>query len=119
MCHLVSSVTRWGLTSHESLGEKSSWCGKVNEEYLTIAEIAARLKVKPKTVKNKMASGIFRKGVHYFSPQGLGPRFKWSAVVAWLEETQNPEVVDDGDLIPMPRSYRLREVGPKKVSIAS
>jgi len=52
------------------------------EEYLTIAEVAARLKIKPKTVKNKMGSGIFRKGVHYFSAQGLGPGFKWSAVVA-------------------------------------
>jgi hypothetical protein len=27
----------------------------VNDEYLTIAEVAARLKIKPKTVKNKMA----------------------------------------------------------------
>jgi len=44
------------------------------EEYLTIAEVAARLKVKPKTVKNKMAAGIFQRGVHYFSPPGLGPR---------------------------------------------
>lgn len=88
------------------------------EEYLTIAEVAARLKVKPKTVKNKMAAGILRKGVHYFSPPGLGPRFKWSAVVAWLEETQKPEVKEDGDSIPMPRSYRLREAGTKKVSVA-
>ena len=44
------------------------------EEYLTITELAARLKVKPKTVKNKMAAGIFQRGVHYFSPPGLGPR---------------------------------------------
>jgi hypothetical protein len=56
------------------------------EEYLTITELAARLKIKPKTIKNKMALGIFQKGVHYFSPSGLGPRFKWSAVVAWLEQ---------------------------------
>ena len=55
------------------------------EEYLTIEEVAARLKLKPKTVKNKMAAGIFLKGVHYFSPEGIGPRFKWSAVQAWLE----------------------------------
>lgn len=89
------------------------------EEYLTIAEVAGRLKVKPKTVKNKMASGIFRRGVHYFSPPGIGPRFKWSAVVAWLEQTQKPDVEEEGDSIPMPRNYRLREVGTKKVSIAS
>jgi hypothetical protein len=56
------------------------------EEYLTIAEVAARLRVRPKTIKNKMAAGIFRRGIHYFSPGGIGPRFKWSAVVAWLEQ---------------------------------
>ena len=56
-----------------------------SEEYLTIDEVAARLKVSPKTIRNKMCSGIFRKGVHYLSPRGLRPRFKWSAVQAWLE----------------------------------
>jgi hypothetical protein len=55
------------------------------EEYLTIAELAHRLKIKPKTVQNKMASGVFRQGVHYFRPPGMGPRFKWSAVVSWVE----------------------------------
>jgi len=56
------------------------------EEYLTISEVAARLKLKPKTIKNKMAAGIFQRGIHYFSRPGISPRFKWSAVVAWLEE---------------------------------
>src|SRR5262249_17393498 len=79
------------------------------EDYLTIAEVAERLKVKPKTIKNKMAAGIFKRGVHYFSPVGLGPRFKWSAVVAWLEKGQEPEADHAADSIPMPRSYRLRE----------
>ncbi len=61
-----------------------------SEEYLTINEVAARLKVSPKTIRNKMASGTFRKGVHYFSPKGLRPRFKWSVVQAWLEEKDPP-----------------------------
>ena len=90
----------------------------MSEEYLTIGEVAARLKVKPKTVKNKMASGILRRGVHYFSPRGIGPRFKWSVVVAWLEETQKPEAEDDDGSIPMPRNYRLRGACQKKVGIA-
>jgi hypothetical protein len=89
------------------------------DEYLTIAEVAARLKIKPKTVKNKMASGIFQRGVHYFSPRGLGPRFKWSTVVAWLEQSQVPPTEAGVDSIPMPRSYRLREPFTKKVSITS
>ena len=77
------------------------------EEYLTIGEVAARLKVAPKTVRNKMASGVFRKGVHYIRPKGFGTRFKWGAVVALLEseETGTP----DEDSIPMARGYRLGE----------
>ena len=78
-----------------------------SEEYLTINEVAARLKLSPKTVQNKMVSGIFRKGVHYFRPRGLGPRFKWSAVQAWLEAEDRPAARDDDGLIPMARGYFL------------
>jgi hypothetical protein len=78
----------------------------MTEEYLTIQELSARLKIKPKTVKNKMASGIFRKGIHYLSPQGLRPRFKWSAIVAWLEEKDAP-LSEAADAIPMARGYLL------------
>ena len=90
----------------------------MTEEYLTIQELSARLKLKPKTVKNKMASGIFRKGTHFFSPPGLGPRFKWSAVVAWLE--QSPETVTEGDdSIPMARGYLLGTGKKKSVPLDS
>src|SRR4030095_6334751 len=84
------------------------------EEYLTISEVAGRLKLKPKTVRNKMASGVFRNGVHYVRPKGLGTRFKWGAIVAWLEqgETGTP----DEDAIPMARGYRLGE--PRKEPIS-
>lgn len=78
------------------------------EEYLTIGELAERLKLSRKSVQNKMAAGIFRKGVHYFSPRGLGPRFKWSAVVNWLEQGEAQASTDqDNDSIPMARGYRL------------
>lgn len=87
------------------------------EEYLTIAELAERLKIKTKTVKNKMAAGIFRKGVHYFSPPGLGPRFKWSAVIEWLEQSREPPTESDDDSIPMPSSYRLKEPWAKKLAL--
>ncbi len=79
-------------------------------EYLTISDLAYRLTVKPKTIKNKMASGIFRRGVHYFSPKGIGPRFKWSAVVAWLEGREREErkaTTGAEDGIPMARGYYL------------
>ena len=83
---------------------------KLPREYLTIGDLAYRLTVEPKTIKNKMASGIFRRGVHYFSPKGMGPRFKWSAVVAWLEEKEREErkaTAGDEDGIPMARGYYL------------
>ncbi|OGQ81665.1 MAG: hypothetical protein A3F90_01205 [Deltaproteobacteria bacterium RIFCSPLOWO2_12_FULL_60_19] len=83
------------------------------EDYLTITELACRLKVKPKTIRNKMSAGVFRKGLHYFSPGGLGPRFKWSAVVAWLEEQEGP-AKDEEDAIPMARGYRMGGYGEKK-----
>ena len=87
------------------------------EQYLTIAEVADRLKLTAKTIKNKMASGAFRLGVHYFRPPGMQARFKWSAVVTWLERGQEPTT--ESDSIPMPRSYRLRKSCNGKVSVAS
>jgi Helix-turn-helix domain len=79
------------------------------EEYLTISEVAARLKVTPKTVRNKMAAGVFRKGVHYVRPKGLGTRFRWGAVVAWLEQDETGRPDEASDAIPMARGYRLGE----------
>ena len=79
----------------------------MSEEYLTIAEVAERLKIKPKTIKNKMATGIFKRGVHYFSPAGLGPRFKWSAVVAWLEQSEQAATGSNSVSIPMARGYLM------------
>lgn len=88
------------------------------EEYLKITEIADRLKLTPKTIKNKMAVGAFRLGVHYFRPPGMEARFKWSAVVAWMEQSQEPGSESDADSIPMPRSYRLRKPCNGKLSVA-
>jgi hypothetical protein len=68
------------------------------EEYLTIAELSARLKIKPKTIKNKMAAHIFRRGIHYFSPVGLGPRFKWSAVIKWLEQDEESQLAQNDSI---------------------
>jgi hypothetical protein len=79
----------------------------MSDEYLTIGELGARLKLKPKTVKNKMAAGIWRKGVHYFSPPGLGPRFKWSAIVQWLEQSTEQTCPELEEAVPMARGYRL------------
>lgn len=84
-----------------ALPDNSQW----EDEYLTIAEVAARLKLKPKSVKNRMTSGIFIKGVHWFSPEGLGPRFLWSAVRAKIEAHEIEVRKKEAGAIPMSRGY--------------
>lgn len=87
----------------------------VEQEYLTIDEIAARLKCDRKTILNRMSSGIYREGVHYFRPEATkkngdrarcDPLFKWSAVVAWVEGREaKPE--QPAGVIPMRKGYSL------------
>jgi len=68
----------------------------------------------PKTIRNKIASGVFTEGVHYFRRKGIGTRFKWGVVVAWLEHKEAD--VSEVDSIPMARGYRLgkhaRKISP-------
>ena len=56
-----------------------------------------------------MAAGVFRKGVHYVRPKGLGTRFRWGAVVAWLEQDETGTPDEALDAIPMARGYQLGE----------
>jgi hypothetical protein len=62
----------------------------VTDEYLTVAEVATRLKVTPKTVRNRMYDGTWRRGEHWFVRAGIGPRFRWATLVAWLEDPAPP-----------------------------
>jgi len=88
----------------------------VDQEYLTIDEIAARLKCNKKTILNRIAEGVFREGVHYFRPTGVKtsgkhagdkwscePLFKWSAVVAWVESKEQKPA--KAGVIPMRNGY--------------
>ena len=83
-------------------------------EYLTLKQLSELLVLKPKSISNKMAMGIFRHGVHYFHPKGIGVRFKRSEIIKWLEEKDHLAEVDIGtgatpDIeIPMSRGYLLR-----------
>jgi predicted DNA-binding transcriptional regulator AlpA len=82
--------------------------GGVVEEYLTIKELAQRLKLSPKTIRNKISSGVFKLGVHYVRPPSLGTRFKWSAIEKWLESERTAEESEQSDdEIPMARGYVL------------
>jgi Helix-turn-helix domain len=78
------------------------------EEYLTIKETAQRLKLSPKTIRNKIASGVFKRGEHYFRAPSLGTRFKWSAIVEWLEKSgESGKKSGRTAGIPMARGYTL------------
>ena len=54
-------------------------------EDLTIGEVAALIRKKPKTVRNLMSRGVFRDEEHYFRPRGSTPLFKRAAVIQWVE----------------------------------
>jgi len=71
-------------------GVKSVTLPPVPDEYLTVAELAVRLTLTPKTVRNRMYDGTWHRGVEWFSRSGIGPRFKWSAIVRWLETPERP-----------------------------
>jgi excisionase family DNA binding protein len=77
-----------------------------DREYLTVSEAADFLRLDEQTVRNKIAKGVFKRGLHYFKRRGeIGIRFKRSALRAWLEgEEKKPATV-----LPMARGYELRE----------
>jgi hypothetical protein len=54
-------------------------------EFLTTAQVAARLQWSVRTLRAKVAAGVFVESMHFFQRPGCRPRWKWSAVVAWLE----------------------------------
>jgi len=69
-------------------------------EYLTSSEAAEMLRVKPKTLNNMKARGVFSEGVHFFRRRGLGPRWKRDALVRSLEGSD-----------PAPEAFPLAEPG--------
>lgn len=64
---------------------KAIWRMTEDDLYISIKEVAALLRCKPKTICNKMSSGIFRLGIHYFRPHGFDPLFKRSAIIELIE----------------------------------
>jgi hypothetical protein len=72
----------------------------LSEEYLTVVEVAAILKLSPKRVRNMMSGGAFRAGEHFLRRRGIGPRFLRSRIDAWLRGRDGFST----DPIPMARS---------------
>lgn len=74
-----------------------------SEEYLTVREVAALLKVSPKRVQNMMAAGVFKQGEHFFRPPAMRPRFKRSALTAWIERKD-----EKAQIIPLKKGTVLK-----------
>lgn len=70
--------------------------------YLLDGDVAKRLGLAPKTLRNKVAAGIFREGEHFFRPPGMTRRWKWSAVAAWVERAHDD--TQPNDVIRLARS---------------
>lgn len=75
--------------------------------YLTDAELAPKLTWSPKTLESKVRAGVFIKGVHYFQPPGMRRRWKWSAVVEWLEGCGDQRVDDSSIPLASPAEGRV------------
>ena len=78
-------------------------------EFVTVRELAEALSLKPKTVRNRMHDGTWRRGEHWFHPPGIAPRFRWSAIRAWLESDRPGPLTSGaayGADIPPPRRKR-------------
>jgi len=55
------------------------------EEYLTVRQVAERIKYREQTLRNLMSAGVFKRGVHYFKRRRRVV-FVWSSVEQWLRE---------------------------------
>jgi len=63
---------------------------EIEPEYVTTAEVAARLRLSPRSIRERIRTGIFQRGKHFFEPSGSARRWKWSAIVAWMEGKRVP-----------------------------
>lgn len=54
-------------------------------ELMTTTEAAEMLRLRPKSVRNKVAAGVFVEGIHFHRRRGIGIRFRRSRLLEWLE----------------------------------
>ncbi len=78
------------------------------DDYITVEELARRLNYRVKTVRNKVAEGVFKKGIHYSTAPGLPMMFKWSAIVACYQFSGSQQSDRIEDSIPMARGYYMK-----------
>jgi hypothetical protein len=57
----------------------------MNEEFLTVAELSDRIKMARQTIYNQIHKKVFELNKHYLKPTPKKVLFKWSAIQAWME----------------------------------
>lgn len=70
-----SANATWAINTGVPLGQQSTGGKGSPEECMTIAETAAFLRCKPKTIRNKMSAGHFRENWHFVRPPRSRPLF--------------------------------------------
>ena len=53
-------------------------------QFLTTAEVARRLGKNQRTIRAKVAEGVFLEGKHFFKPKGSQLLWDWDAVAKWV-----------------------------------
>jgi hypothetical protein len=76
-------------------------------EYMTTREAGELLRLSPKSLRNKIAAGIFREGVHFHTRRGIGLRWIQSALISWLEGTDQNESSEDRLPLAQPGGRRV------------
>ncbi|MGH9204839.1 MAG: hypothetical protein ACRD2A_26740 [Vicinamibacterales bacterium] len=76
-------------------------------EYMTTREAGELLRLSPKSLRNKIALGIFREGVHYHTRRGIGLRWLHSALVDWLAGTDRKDESENDLPLAQPGGRRV------------
>lgn len=63
-----------------------------SEEYLTVEELSGKIKFSKQTIYNLIAKGEFVLQEHYLKPRPKKILFKWSAIKAWMQNSQNNSI---------------------------
>jgi hypothetical protein len=81
------------------------------KEFLTITEAAEFFGWSVQTLKNRMAKGILKRGIHWFKREGeISVRFDRAACAAWIREGKGDNEKHGQVIIPMARGYNLKSV---------
>jgi len=65
------------------------------EKYLTVKELGTMIRMAPQTLYNKIHSGEFILGIHYFKPSRKKILFKETAIIDWLNSPPEEQTIKE------------------------